>query len=208
MIDKKRLLKSLIIISLIIIIIIAIIHIRKTLARYETTATAERDFEVAFWVVDNDFKTDRLVIDDIYPSTNVFDNYTISVTNFDPGNLDTEIDDKIAETDIEYEIELITTTNLPLSYEIAKDGETISDRVTQQLFTDSDGTVYRRIKIGTSENPFIMDTINNTTNQKNKITNTFTLKVTFPSQYSANQEYADLMEDIKINLTARQVIKE
>lgn len=208
MIDKKRLLKSLIIISLIIIIIIAIIHIRKTLARYETTATSERDFEVAFWVVDNDFKTDRLVIDDIYPSTNVFDNYTISVTNFDPGNLATEVDDKIAETDIEYEIELITTTNLPLSYEIAKDGETISDRVTQQLFTDSDGTVYRKIKIGTSENPFIMDTINNTTNQKNKITNTFTLKVTFPSQYSTNQEYADLMEDIKINLTARQVIEE
>ena len=35
---------------------------------------------------------------------------------------------------------------------------------------------------------------------------TFEIQVNFPKSYSSNQEYADLIEDVKINLTAKQVI--
>ena len=198
MINKKAFFKSLIVISLLIIIIVAVIQIRNTLARYETAATTERDVDVAFWVVDNSFQEERLLIEDIYPSTNPFE-YTFTVSNFK--------DDEIAETDMEYEIVLTTTTNLPLSYEIQRNGTTYSNK-QEEIYTDSDGTVYREIRFGTTENPYplIMDTISNTTNTKTKVTDTYTIKVTFPQENSANLEYADLMEYIKIELTARQVI--
>lgn len=197
MIDKKKLLKSFIIISLIIIIIIAAIQIRNTLARYETTATTERDVDVAFWIADNSFKSERLLIEDIFPRTDPFE-YSFTVSNFNGT--------KIAETDMEYEILITTTTNLPLSYEITRNGTTYA--TTQELSTDTDGTVYRKIYVGTTENPLIINTIDNTTNQKSQITDTFIMKVTFPANYNANLQYADLMEDIKIDLTARQRIEE
>lgn len=224
MIDKKRLIKSLIIISLLIIIIFVAIQIRKTLARYETTTTTQRDVDVAFWVVDNSFKSQRLIIDDIYPLDTSFD-YTFTVSNFDPGPSDSDTDDKIAETDMEYELVLTTTTNLPLSYEITRNGVTYTE-LQQELFQDVNGTVYREIRFGTTENPYPL-TINtivpeldgegNATgdNIKTRITDTYILKVKFPLQSEVNGEvvnnrenpnYADLMEDIKIDLTARQKI--
>ena len=190
MINKKRVIKSLIIISLIIIIIVAAIQIRKTLARYETTTTAQTDVDVAFWIVDNDFKSDRILIEDIYPSTNPYE-YKFTVSNFS--------DTKSAETDLEYEIVITTTTNLPLSYEITKNGTTCTK--TEELYADEYGTVYREIKLETDKNALKML-------QENNTKDTFILKVTFPKTYSANSEYADLMEDIKIDLTAKQVIDE
>lgn len=219
MIDKKKLKKSLIIISLIIIIIFATIQIRNTLARYETTTTAQGDVDVAFWVVDNSFKSQRLVIDDIYPTNTPYE-YTFTVSNFDPKNPETDTDDKIAETDMEYEIVLTTTTNLPLSYEIgvAQNGVTNTTlQAQQELVTDEDGTIYRKIKFATTENPypFVMNTIDDSTNTKRKVIDTFTLKVSFPEQSYVNGtlvnnrlnlDYPDLIEDIKIDLTARQKI--
>lgn len=207
MIDKKKIIKSLIIISLIIIIIFVAIQIRNTLARYETTTTTQRDVDVAFWVLDNSFKSERLIIDDIYPLDTPFE-YQFTVSNFNG--------DKVAETDIEYEIVLTTTTNLPLSYEITRNGTTYTG-INQKLFTDEDGTVFKEIKFGTTENPYplIMDTITGANNEKTKITDTYILKVTFPTQSyvngvlvdnRTNLNYPDLMEDIKIELTARQKI--
>ena len=215
MINKKRLFKTLIIIALLIIIIFAVIRIGRTLARYETTTTTERDVEVAFWIVDNSFDSQRLYINDIYPKSTAFE-YAFTVANYNPGaDLTSEADDKIAETDMEYEILLKTTTNLPLSYEIiregatcAKGGELYPDAEESILYTDEDGTVYRKIEIGTTATPFTINTINDDTNQKQKITDDFIIKVTFPEEYSANQNYADLMEYIDIELTARQTIAE
>lgn len=201
MINKKKLFKSLIIISLIIIIIITTIQIRKTLARYETTTTGQGDIEVAFWIVDSNFKSERLKIENIYPRSTPFE-YPITVSNFE--------NDKIAETDMEYEIVLTATTNLPLKYEITKNGATYTP-AEQKLITDEDGTIYREIKFATE----VMDTIQTAKNQKTKITDTYVLKVTFPMQSHVggvlvnnreNLNYPDLMEDIKIDLTARQKI--
>ena len=82
MIDKKKLRKSLLILLLIAIIIIAIILIRNTLARYETTATSDKDIDVAFWVIGESYNTQRMLIKNIYPSDTSFD-YTFTVSNFE-----------------------------------------------------------------------------------------------------------------------------
>lgn len=206
MINKKKVLACVMIIILLIVIIVAAIQIRNTLARYETTTQTERNVDVAFWVVDNDFQTQRLVIEDIKPNTIPYE-YTFTVSNFNRS--------KTAETDIEYEIVITTTTNLPLSYQItrngvfcAEGGELYPNAEESELYTDSNGTVFREIRLGTTENPLIIDTINDTTRQKVPKTDEFVVTVTFPQSYSANEEYRDLIENIQIDLSARQIIDE
>lgn len=206
MINKKKVLACLIIIILLIVIITATIQLRKTLARYETTTIGERNVDVAFWIVENSFQSQRLILEDIKPN-NIPYEYTFTVSNFK--------DLKVAETDIEYEIVITTTTNLPISYQItrngvfcAEGGELYPGAEESELYTDSNGTVYREIRLGTTDSPFVIDTINDTTKQKSQITDTFVVKVTFPQEYSANEEYRDLIENIQIDLSARQIINE
>ena len=191
MINKKKLFKSLIIIALIIIIISAIVQIRQTLARYETVAQGEGDVDVAFWVVDNDVKTGRIILEDLYPREEPFE-YIFTISNFNE-------DGKRAETDLEYDILITTSTYLPLSYEVTRNGMTCINE--GQLYIDVDDTYYRVIRLETDTNNFTMDCDNDQTD-------TFTIKVTFPEEYSSNPEYADLIEDIKIELSARQIIDE
>lgn len=189
--NRPKINKTLIIVALIIIIIFATIQIRKTFAKYETTAVAEKDVDVAFWVVDNDMKTGRIVVDDIYPRNEPFQ-YTFTVSNFNK-------DGKRAETDLEYDITIAASTYLPLSYEITKNGTVCTKN--DQIYIDRDDTCYRMIKLETDKNNFTMDCNANQTD-------TFVIKVTFPKEYSANPDYADLIEDIKIDLSARQIIEE
>ena len=196
MIDKKRLKKSLIIISLIIIIIFATIQIRNTLARYETVTTGQVDVEAAFWIVESNFESKTIIIDDIYPSEESF-KYTFAVSNFN--------DTRSAETDLDYEILLTSTTNLPLSYEIVKvikEGEIETEKpciVEEELYQDTDNTVFRKFRLETEANALKMA-------HENDITDTFRIKVTFPQENSTTPEYADLIESIKLDLTAKQVI--
>lgn len=207
MINKKRLFKSLIIILLIIVIIVTAIQIRKTLARYETTTEAERNIDVAFFIMDESIQEQKLLIEDIYPRDETY-TYTFTVSN--------SKNNKIAETDIEYNLVITTTTNLPLIYEIQKNGVTYSG-ITETLYNDESGTVYKKIDFATEENsyPLVMDTISSTTFNKTKITDEYTLVVKFPTQSYVggvevnnreNLNYPDLMEDIKITLSARQKI--
>lgn len=174
---------------LIAIIITAIILIRNTLARYETNATSQKDVDVAFWIFDNDLKSGRILLQDVYPSDVSFD-YTFTVSNFK--------DTKKAETDLSYDIVLTTTTNLPLEYDIEKDGVTCIK--TEQLITDEDGTFYKEVKIEGLSNNMIM-------RQGTDTTNTFVLKVKFPKSSNAGEEFADLVEHAKIEVNAKQLIE-
>lgn len=192
MIDKKKLRKSLVIIALLALIIAAIILIRNTLARYETNATSEKDVDVAFWIIDNSFKSDRMLIKDIYPSDTSF-NYTFSVSNFEVEDDGTTIN-KRAETDLEYELVLTATTNLPLEYTIQKNGVTCTKNET--LYADEDGTYYKEIKLPKGR-----------MNQGTDITDEYVVKVNFPKSNYTNVDYADLIEYIKINLNAKQIIE-
>ncbi|CDD37119.1 putative uncharacterized protein [Clostridium sp. CAG:356] len=193
MIDKKKLKKSLLVLLLISIIIVAIILIRNTLARYETTATSDKDVDVAFWMLHDDFKTGKLLIKDIYPSNNTYE-YSFSVSNFqkeDDGTIK-----KRAETDLEYGLTLTMTTNLPLEYQIEKNGEILdSEAAKQEIITDDDGTYYKKISIAESQ-----------MNQGVDSTDKYVIKVRFPKENDTNAEYSDLIEYIKLDLSAKQII--
>ena len=191
MFDKKKVKKSLLVLLLIAIIIIAIILIRRTLAKYETTATSDKDLDVAFWIVNDDFKTGKIVIKDVYPSDNSFD-YTFSVSNFkkeEDGNIS-----KRAETDLEYGITLTMTTNLPLEYQIVKNGQILNAQ--QEIITDDDGTYYRKISLDGDQMKQGVDE-----------TDSFVIKVKFPKENYLYEEYADIMEYIKLDINAKQIVE-
>lgn len=191
MINKKAFFKSLIIISLLIVIIFVFIQIRNTLARYETTATTERNVDVAFWMIDTSFASERILISEIYPSDTPYE-YTFTVSNFNAT--------KRAETDLEYEVVMTTTTNLPFQYVIEKEGTPLT--TTQELITDTDGTYYKKITLQpTIANDFVLETGSNKTHN-------FKIKLTFPKANNENMEYADLIEYIKLDLSAKQIIGE
>lgn len=190
MLDKKKLKKSICILFLIAVIIIAIIFIRNTLSRYETVATSEKDVDVAFWMFHDDFQSASMIIQDIFPSNNSFD-YTFSVSNFEAdedGNIN-----RRAETDLEYELTVTTTTNLPLEYVIEKNGEILTTQ--QNIITDEDGTYYREILIESSQ-----------MQQGEDLTDEYTIKVTFPKENDTNAEFSDLIEYIKLDINAQQII--
>lgn len=190
MLDKKKMTKSISILLILVTLIIAIILITKTLSRYETAATSDKDVDVAFWMFKDDFKTATIIIKDIYPSNNTFD-YSFAVSNFE-ANDQGEIT-KRAETDLEYELTLTTTTNLPLEYSIEKNGEILN--VNQEIITDEDGTYYRKILISPSQ-----------MKQGNDITDNYTIKVMFPKENDTNAQFSDLIEYIKLDINAKQII--
>ena len=190
MLDKKKLKKLLVILVLIAIIVVAIILIRNTLARYESDATSSKDVDAAFWIVNNTFESNQVVIKDIYTADTTYD-YSFTVSNFE-GN-------KKAETDLTYDLVLKMTTNLPLEYDVQKNGKAC--KKTEELIQDEDGTYYRQIKLDTDANGLKMK-------QGTDQTDTFVIKVKFPKSNNTNLEYADLMEYIKLDLTAKQVIEE
>ena len=161
------------------------------MARYETTATSDKDVDVAFWIIDDDFKTGKILIKDIYPSNDSFD-YTFSVSNFqkeENGNIN-----KRAETDLEYGIDLIVTTNLPLEYQVEKNGVNIN--TTQTIITDDDGTYYKKISLANTQMTQGVDSTDN-----------YKIKVKFSKDNDTNAEYSDLIEYIKLDLNAKQIVE-
>ena len=63
-------------------------------------------------------------------------------------------------------------------------------------YADEDGTYYKEIKLPQSR-----------MNQGTDSTDRYTVKVTFPKSNYTNVDYADLIEYMKIDLTAQQIIE-
>ena len=94
---------------------------------------------------------------------------------------------------MEYELTVTTTTNLPLEYVIEKNGEILTTQ--QNIITDEDGTYYREILIESSQ-----------MQQGEDLTDEYTIKVTFPKENDTNAEFSDLIEYIKLDINAQQII--
>ena len=191
-INKKKVLGILI---LIIIIITLIFLIGRTFSRYESKATTEKNLNVAFWVVDDTFKTETIILEDIYPSSTEEFTYDFSVLNNDGT--------KVAETAMQYEIVIKATTNMPLQYRIERNG--VPCTIVETVYKDSAGTYFKELKLDSATNGLNFDA-ERTEGFTKKLEDEFTIYVTFPEQYKSEPLYADLIENINIQLSAKQVI--
>ncbi len=110
----------------------------------------------------------------------------------------------VADTDISYNLKIITTTNIDLEYELylnqsmlsSKANNLIDSNKEYQIETDDWGTYFRTFTV--PEKCFEFG---------EKKYDEYTLKVVFPEKYK-NLSYQDLIESIKIQIVSKQVFPE
>ena len=187
--DKKkiRLYQKLVILLICFIIVLRIFTI--ILSRYESTANSDANVDIAFYLLKEDYQEMKLNLSSIFPQNEVY-TYKFSIGNQDG--------DKVAEVNLEYELELIATTNLPLTYELYKNEEYTEQGATNiiqsnEVEQDEFGTYFRTMK-----------TEKETLNFEEPKTNVYQLVIHFPEDYNTSN-YQDILEMLRITVNGKQI---
>ena len=192
--NKKLSYRNLIILIVVIILLI-VIGISITMARYKSTGGSTAVAEIAFFVVEEGFQAGNIMLEDLYPREDPFE-YEFTVANTDGT--------RTAETSIDYTIEMVITTNLPLDISIYRKNLnggtysklTSSDIIENNIQLDATGQTYiRKIKIKDG---------NFTFNQGK--TDTYKLSALFPTEYSDTEEFEGMIDNVAITVDAKQKI--
>lgn len=176
---------------LIILCFIVAIHIFiLTLSRYQSDSESEADIDIAFYLLKEDYKSMTLNLGKIVPRSEPYV-YTFEITNEENG--------QIAETDLEYSLELRTTTNLPLRYKLYKNENYLDSNATNIITSennkqDEDGTYFKIITTDSEE-----------LKHSQAISNIYTLVVNFSQEYNT-EEYQDIIDVVEINVESKQII--
>ena len=184
---KRRIIIIKLLITLFSLILIGAV-INKTLSRYETTAETTGNMQVAFYILDVGHQSATIQLLSIEPKNEDFI-YRFSVSNSDGK--------KRSETSLEYDLKIVTTTNLPLTYELymEKDGQNAINAITNAVTTQDEYNTYFRV----------LETATESFTHKEDKTNIYTLVIRFPAEYNSVQ-YQDIIEGIEINIDSRQII--
>lgn len=182
--NKKimRLYMKLVILVLCMLIIARIFVL--VLSKYESISSSYANVDIAFYLFKEDYKTMTVNLADIEPQNDEY------VFEFTIGNQDGI---EIAEIDLEYELTLRMTTNLPLTYELYKNEENIIKE--NEVDKDEDGTYFRTI---TTEKEFL--------SYEQGTTNLYRLIAHFPTNFN-QEKYQDIIELIEITVNAQQVVE-
>jgi len=167
-------------------IIAIIMIIRFTASRFQSDADVVAKMDTAFYVVDENYQSMNIKLDSIIPRNEPYE-YNFSISNTNGTNR--------AEVNLEYDLVIVTTTNLPLTYELYMNGDNTHNIITsQETEKDEDGTYFKTIRTNKEEFEFTNDE-----------TNTYKLVINFPSIYK-DIKYQDVIEGIEIQVNSRQII--
>ena len=186
----RRLYMKLVILVLCLLIIARIFVL--VLSKYESISDSYANVDIAFYLLKEDYKTMTINLASLLPQDNA---YTFE---FSIGN---QAGEEIADVDIEYELTLRTTTNLPLTYElymneIYTEADATNIIKENKVVQDEDGTYFRTI---TTEKETLLYTQGET--------NIYQLVVYFPANYN-HEQYQDIIELLEINVNAQQITDE
>ena len=188
-IDHKQFKRYLFFSVIFIVTLIVISTFKFTQARYESDIEMKVSPSLAFFIIDVESQTGQIKLESMTPRTQPY-LYAFTVSNFK--------NNKKANVDLTYSIELITTTNMPLNFKIYK-GNNMTQNVVDSdtITTDDDGVYFRHLVInGVS-----------TMSYTSQITDTYTLWVEFPEQYKVNaDDYAGIIDLVDIKINAEQVV--
>lgn len=188
-IDKNKFKRYLFFSVLIIITLILISSYSITQSRYETSSQINLSPTLAFFVVDVQSQTGQIKLESMIPRTEPY-LYTFNVSNFQ--------NNKRANVDLTYSIEIITTTNMPLEFQIFKGNDMTQNTVdSDTITTDTNGVYLRHLVINN------VSTMIYTSN----VTDTYVLWVSFPEMYKNNSDaYAGIIDLVDIKINAEQVV--
>lgn len=158
-----------------------------TMSRYESNSNSKANVDIAFYVLNEDYQSMTLNLGKLVPSGNLY-TYNFSVSN--------EKDGKIAEVDIEYELKIRATTNLPLDMHLYKIENGNKKEGTSSIEQDEDGMYFNILKV--DKQTFYYSTPR---------TDSYTLEILFPEKYN-EETYQDITDLIEISVDAKQIIDE
>lgn len=187
--EKKRFL--IVILVMFILMVVAIKLLQIAYASYESQAKLNANIDKALYILETGGMNFNIDLDKIEPSSKPYI-YKFSIANFE-GN-------RHSDVDIEYQINITTTTNLPLVYELYRN-ENYDDENATNLFEnvttkqDVDGAWYNYLE-GKEKYLFLYE--------EDK-TDIYTLVVYFPETNKTTTEYADNLENIEIEIKSNQV---
>ena len=181
---RKKPLNKIILFFLCLTLIIFLI--RFTVSRFQSDASAVAKLDTAFYIVKEDYQSMNIKLDAIIPRDKPYE-YNFSISNTDGTNR--------AEVNLEYELSIVTTTNLPLSYELYINGNNSQNIITEDITEpDEYGTYFKTLKTEKKNFGFTEDQ-----------TNTYKLVIKFPSVYK-DIKYQDIIEGIEIRVDSKQVV--
>lgn len=182
-------------INILIIILLLIIKIMPvTLSKYQSSGIGNMNSNIAFYLISADYLTQNIKLTDLTPSDEAYV-YTFTIGN--------QKEEKVSEVDIEYTLSIVTTTNLPLRYELYENANYQEEGSVNLISTtntvvspDSDGTYFQNFTFEKEELYYQTPT-----------TNTYTLVVYF-DETNNDAKYQDVIEGIQIIVDSRQIIEE
>lgn len=191
MFSKKKFLLSIKISGLMLILLILIEIIPITLSRYQSSGVGKVDSNIAFYL----FKVDHLVssikLTELLPSDTPY------IYNFSVGN---QKEDKISEVDIEYLLSIVTTTNLPLKFELYENCNYLDNSClnllnenNKDVSKDEDGTYFQKFSLEKEDLYY-----------ENPQTNEYTLVIYF-DKINNDFKYHGVVESVRIEIDSKQM---
>lgn len=184
MFDRYRFKLSFRIVLIVLGIFISFIFIKVTYSLFHSDSNGVIGSKIAFYVIDPKKQTESIKIGEITPDGQDY-TYNIEVSNFK--------DDKVSEVNLDYTFEVITTTNIPVTYSLYKDDGNENIIGNREIIQDSNGMHF--FKYESLAGSFTHDVSR---------TDKYTLVVNFPQMYN-NEMYQDLIDTIEISVDAKQV---
>lgn len=190
MIDKRRLLLFSKIGTLVLILLIGIAIIPITISKYQSNSVGGINSNIAFYLLKDGYYVESLKLADVNLDDSPY------VVNFSVSN---QKDNKVSDVDIEYVVKVVTTTNLPFTYELYENedyrgGTNLINTGNTVVEKDSDGTYFQTFSLNKETLYFNSPKVNN-----------YTLLVYFGDLTDA--KYQDVIESIRIVVDSKQVIE-
>jgi len=177
---------------LIIILLILLKLLPVTLSRYESNATGETNTNIAYYLLEPNYYTDNIKLNTLGIQQEPYV-YNFTISNFNENDH--------SEVDLTYILSIVTTTNIPLRYELYENEDYTSINKTNLITTnntviepDSDGTYFQTITMNEEEMLYSED-----------ITNSYTLLIYYDGN-NADSKYQDTIEGVRIIIDSKQEV--
>lgn len=199
---------------LLAIVILFIAHkiLFNSYSLYESEASSTADINVAFYTLEDEYETKVISLDEMLPGSTRTVKFSISNFYVDENN------EKVTtETDMEYELKIRTTTNLPLEYKLYKEQSLDSDELIDMLevetvenanmYLDEDKTIFKALVQSDPDLKAEKITDKDEFSYKTSDTKTYILEVKLPENCNT-VDYQNIIECIEISVDSKQIIEE
>ena len=165
---------------------------------YESNAESTADVDLAVHILYDDYVRKSVALDSMLPGDSQTFTFTISNFYVDEDTGETVISD----TDMEYDLVIKSTTNLPLQYKITKNQAMLEENniSNAEIIQDEYDTYFSILLEESGEFDLNVGTERDIT-----YTDTYIVKIDLPSGYT-EEKFAGIKDAIDIEINGRQMV--